>query len=246
MNSSRIIRSLAAIALAIAIVPAVSAQEKKETKQTRETRRVVIVKDGQVFTSDGTSRMPRLAARGFLGVQMVDLTPELREHFRVSKTAGVLVSKVVPDSPAARAGIRVGDIITAVDGQPVRWAGDLTRAVRDKKKGESVRIDYSRDGANATAIAAVAERERKEIDLRELNIDIPDIHVPAVEIPEIHVDIPDMQIPDAGKHLGEYFNSPEWKAKMAQIQNLDCGQMQDRMRQLETKMKDLEKRLGQK
>ncbi len=177
---------------------------------------------------------------------MVELTPELREHFRVAKTAGVLISKVVADSPAAKAGIRVGDIITAIDGQPVRWAGDLTRAVRDKKKGESVRIEYVRDGVNATATAAVAERERQEIDLRELNIEMPDINIPAVEIPEIHVEIPDIQIPDAGKHLGEYFNSPEWKAKMAQIQKIDCGQMQDRMRQLETKMKDLEKRLGQK
>jgi hypothetical protein len=76
----------------------------------------------------------------------------------------------------------------------------------------------------------VVERERKEVDLRDLNIDIPDI-----------------QIPDIGKNLGQYFNSPEWKAKMEHLQNLpDCAQMQDRMKKLESKMKDLEKRLSQK
>ncbi len=229
MNRSTITRSLAAIVLAFAIAPAVGAQEKKEV------RRTVIVKDGQVFTSDGTAHVQRLAARGFLGVQMIDLTAELREHFRVPKDSGVLVAKVVPDSPAVKAGIRVGDIITSIDGNRVESPGDVTRAVRDKKKGDSVRIGYSRDGANATATATVAERERKEIDLRDLDIQIPDIQ------------IPDIEIPDVGAHLEQYFNSPEWKAKVERLQQLpDCGKMQERMRQIESKMKDLEKRLGQK
>lgn len=203
----KIARNFLAMALAIAIVPtAFGADPKADSK--KEVRRTIVVKDGRVFTSDGAAPMLWLAARGFLGVQMIDLTPELREHFRVQKDAGVLVGKVVPESPAAKAGIRVGD----------------------KKKGDNVKIDYSRDGANATAMATVVERERKEVDLRDLDIETPDI-----------------QIPGIGKNLGQYFNSPEWKVKVEKLQNLpDCGQMQDRMRKLESKMKDLEKRLGQK
>jgi membrane-associated protease RseP (regulator of RpoE activity) len=220
------IGSFAAMVLALAIAPAAVAQ--------KEVHRTVIVKDGQIFTSDGSAaHLQRLRARGFLGVQMIDLTPELREHFRVQKDAGVLVSKVVPDSPAAKAGIRVGDIITAIDGSGVDSPDDVTRVVRDKKKGDTVRIEYSRDGVKATGTAGVVERERKEIDLRELDIQIPDI--------------PDIRIPDVAMHLDRYFNSPEWKAKMERLKNLpDCGDMQERMRKIESKMNDLQKRLGQK
>ena len=46
-----------------------------------------------------------------LGVGLTDLTPELREHFGVGGDAGVMISRVVEDSPAAKAGLRVGDII---------------------------------------------------------------------------------------------------------------------------------------
>jgi membrane-associated protease RseP (regulator of RpoE activity) len=220
------IGSFAAMVLALAIAPAAVAQ--------KEVHRTVIVKDGQIFTSDGTAaHLQRLRARGFLGVQMIDLTPELREHFKVQKDAGVLVSKVVPDSPAAKAGIRVGDIITAIDGSGVDSPGDVTRVVRDKKKGDTVRIEYSRDGVKATGTAGVVERERKEIDLRDLDIQIPDI--------------PDIRIPDVAMHLDRYFNSPEWKVKMERLKNLpDCGDMQERMRKIESKMNDLQKRLGQK
>jgi membrane-associated protease RseP (regulator of RpoE activity) len=223
MNTSRITGALAAIALVIAIVPTARGEE------TKQVRRVVVVKDGQVVTSDGAA-LPRLTARGFFGVQTIDLTPELREHFRVQKDAGVLVGKVVPDSPAAKAGIQVGDIITAIDGAAVGSPGDVARAVRDKKKGNTLRIDYTRNGANATAVATAVEREMKVVDLSDLDIQIPDI-----------------QIPDVGRHMEQYFNSPEWKAKMERLQQLpDCGDMRQRMRQLESKMKDLEKRLGQK
>jgi membrane-associated protease RseP (regulator of RpoE activity) len=222
MNTLRISRALAAILLAMAMVPAASGQETK-----KQVHRTVVVKDGQVFTSDGPGMVHLLAAHGFLGLQMIDLTPELREHFRVGKDAGVLVGRVVADSPAAKADIRVGDIITAVDGKAVDSPVDIARAVRNKKTGEAVRIDYSRDGVNAAATATVVERERKEIDLSDLDIRIPDI-----------------QIPDVGKHMEQYFNSPEWKTKMEHLQQLpDCTEMQQRMRQLESKMKDLEKRL---
>ena len=220
MNTSKIIRNLAAMALAIAIVPSAFGQEKKTVLRT------LVVKDGQVVTSDGPKpHVWRVAPRGFLGVQMIDLTPELREHYRVQKDAGVLVSKVVPDSPAAKAGIRVGDIITAVDGNRIDSPEDVARAVRDKKKGDGIRIDYSRGGANVTATANIVERERKEIDLSDL----------------------DIQIPDVATHIEGYFNSPEWKSRMERLQHLpDCGQLEENMRRLETKMRDLEKRMSQK
>jgi len=56
---------------------------------------------------------------GFLGVQLTDLTAELRTHFGVAADAGVMVAKVVDDSAAFRAGLAAGDIITRVDGESI-------------------------------------------------------------------------------------------------------------------------------
>ena len=82
----------------------------------------------------------------FLGVQLSDLTPELRAHFGVPEDAGVMVGKLVDDSPALRAGLEVGDIVTAVDGEPVASAPALARAVRGREDGDTVMLEVWRDG----------------------------------------------------------------------------------------------------
>ena len=80
-----------------------------------------------------------------LGVQLVQATPELREHLGGEDDTGVLVGKVLKGMPAEHAGIQVGDLITAVDGEPVSSAGEIIEALRDKS-GETVVIDLIRDG----------------------------------------------------------------------------------------------------
>lgn len=241
MTRSIIIRALAIVAAALAFAPAAGAADAPQPKPPKpptEVHRYVVVKDGKVITSD--SRAPRpmrfvmAGPRGYLGVQLTELTPELREHFRVPRDAGVMVAKIVADSPAAKAGLRVGDIITSVDGQRVDTPGDITRAVREKKSGDSVRIDYSRDGANATAMAAIEQREIRQVDLGDFDIHIPEINIPDIQVPDV-------------SGLNEYFNSPEWKAKVKQMQTMpDCRQLDAKMRELDRKMKELEKRLSQK
>lgn len=116
--------------------------------------------------------MKRLGERGsrlhlrhgggaFLGVQLSDLTPELRAHFGVPEDAGVMVGKIVDDSPALRAGLEVGDIVTAVDGEPVASAPALARAVRGREDGETVVLEVWRDGRMQKLSAALEEREEK-------------------------------------------------------------------------------------
>ncbi len=79
-----------------------------------------------------------------LGLQLVDATPELREHLGGSADAGVLVGKVMKGMPAEAAGIQVGDLIESVDGETIEDAGDLVRALEDKS-GESITIGVIRD-----------------------------------------------------------------------------------------------------
>ncbi len=102
---------------------------------------------------------------GFLGVLLAELTPELRAHFGVDEDAGVMISRVVDDSPAARAGLKVGDIITAVDGETVASGGRLARSIRSAEDGEAVLLEVWRDGAVQNISATIEERERQPLGL---------------------------------------------------------------------------------
>ena len=97
----------------------------------------------------------------FLGVQLSDLTAELRTHFGVPEDAGVMVGKVVNDSPAFRAGVEVGDIVTAVDGEPVASASALAGAIGGHEDGDTVVLEVWRDGRVQKISAALEERERQ-------------------------------------------------------------------------------------
>ena len=70
--------------------------------------------------------MPYAGGRGRLGVTIQSLTPELEEYFG-AKNGGVLVSSVTQDSPAAKAGLKAGDVITSINGRSVTGSGDLMR-----------------------------------------------------------------------------------------------------------------------
>ncbi len=99
---------------------------------------------------------------GYLGIELAELTPELRRHFGVDESAGVMVSKVLDDSPAARAGLKVGDIISAVEGEAVATSHGLASAIRKKEEGQSVLLEIWRDGSVSNLTAAVEERKPME------------------------------------------------------------------------------------
>lgn len=80
-----------------------------------------------------------------LGVMITPLTPELREHFGTAKDRGVLVARVEPRSPAAAAGLLVGDVLIDVRGELVDDATDVHAALAKAKPGESVRVLVVRD-----------------------------------------------------------------------------------------------------
>ena len=99
------------------------------------------------------------AGGGYLGVGLTELTPELRAHFGVPSGAGVMVSKVMDDSPAARAGLKAGDIIASVDGESVANGMALGKTIRAREDGEAVVLDVWRDGISNSITAAIEERE---------------------------------------------------------------------------------------
>ncbi len=80
-----------------------------------------------------------------LGVQLAHTTPELREHLGGIAETGILVSKVMEDTPAEDGGIEVGDLIVGAGGDEVGGAGDLIRALKDVD-GETIELEIVRDG----------------------------------------------------------------------------------------------------
>ena len=88
---------------------------------------------------------PFLSHRGRIGVQVEGMTPELRRYFHVPEDRGLLVVLVEPDRPAARAGLRVGDVITSAAGKPVSKSFDLIRIVAAAPAGEAIELGIIRD-----------------------------------------------------------------------------------------------------
>lgn len=82
--------------------------------------------------------------RGWLGVMIQGLTPELAESVGLDHAKGVLVADVSADSPAAKGGLRQGDVILSFDGKPVENARDLTRRVAAVKTGQAVDVNVLR------------------------------------------------------------------------------------------------------
>jgi len=93
-----------------------------------------------------------------LGVQLVETTPELRKHLGGDEDAGVLVSKILSGLPAQRAGLQVGDLIVAVDGESVATSDDLIQALRDKL-GQTFDVEIVRDHRTRTVEVTIPEPE---------------------------------------------------------------------------------------
>jgi len=89
---------------------------------------------------------PFFPHRGRIGVQVEAMTPELRGYFHAPQDRGVLVARVEPDRPAARAGLRVGDVIVSAAGEPLREPFDLIRRVAAAPAGETIEFGVLRDG----------------------------------------------------------------------------------------------------
>ena len=150
-------------------------------------------------------------------MRLIEITSELRAHFGAPRDAGVLVGEVDADTPAAKAGIEVGDVITAVDGERVGSTGDVSSTIHRKKAGETAQIDLIRGRASRRVSVQVEERKaERSIDLGDLGDHLRD-------------------------HAWAMHDLEKTRPLLGDLEGL--SRMRKRIAELEKRMSDLEKRL---
>jgi serine protease Do len=107
--------------------------------------------------------------RAYLGIQMLTLNPETKERlksdpnvpFEVTEERGALITRVVPDSPAARGGLRIGDVIVKVGGEEALTADRVQQIVETKSVGDKIPVEVRRAGQTQTLIVEAGQFPRQ-------------------------------------------------------------------------------------
>ncbi len=250
-------------ALALGFGPAAPAQESEEEERTV---RVMVLGDGQVEVLEDADEARVLVEKiavsapekaremadrlrstlavhwggAYLGVELVNLNEPLRAHFGVPEGSGVLVSNVVDDSPAARAGVQVGDIITRFDGNDVTSSRKLTTMVRKAEAGDPADLELWRDGKVETVSTTLDERPRPDLRAGSYSFSFRgkedldgDGEIDVFVAPE-----------DVHTKIQEYFNGDEWKERHEHVQRFLHERRPD-MKALEERLEALKKRLAE-
>lgn len=98
---------------------------------------------------------------GIMGVTIADVTPDNAKFFQMSKAVGAVVSDVNADSPGSKAGLKTGDVITAVNGKEVTDAGELQAEISQKQAGDTVQLQVARDGKTLNVPVTLAPLDSK-------------------------------------------------------------------------------------
>lgn len=196
-----------------------------------------------------------LGSRTYLGIEMVDLTDELRTHFEVPLDAGVMVSRVRDESPALTAGILVGDILTAIDGEPIKTPASLAMNVAHRENGETVTLEVWRDGQVENLEATLEERERTMVDIRRFHterIGDDDTEIDVVELEHAgfadltahlgQLELDPEALERALERLDEVLAAPEWNRRVVRFREHEHA-LQERILELEERLEGLEAEL---
>src|SRR5437879_9745371 len=196
----------AAIRLAVIALPGFSRKKQVEKQKVQRSAPTVIELDEpEVIELPGVPDIEQDDVRilmdgdgtGWLGVETHEVTTEKAKELKLPAERGVVLGKIVPDSPAAKAGLKENDVVTEINGQRVEGAAQFRRMVHEIPAGRSIQLTVWRDGRTQTISATLGKSEERHHAMKMV---APTPGTFAFRMPEIP-EIPSMEW-DGGRFLG--------------------------------------------
>lgn len=120
--------------------------------------------------------------RGWIGVRIQTVTPEIAESLGLDRARGALLGEITPDGPAAQAGLQVGDVVVTFDGKPVEAMRDLPRVVAETEVGRTVSLEYFRNGSTSSTSITLGRLEDFEASIAGTTPGVNNVPVPDGEV----------------------------------------------------------------
>jgi serine protease Do len=182
-----------------------------------ELQQPLIEKDDVTIFMDGDGS-------GWLGVETQEVTTERAKELKLSAERGVILGKIIPDSPAAKAGLKENDVVTEINGQRVEGAAQFRRMLHEIPAGRTIQLTVWRDGRSQSLNATLGKSEERH---RSMKMVTPTPGTFAFRMPDMNVipDIPSMEwnggmlfggsprlgidAEDLSGQLGTFFGAPD-------------------------------------
>jgi serine protease Do len=141
------------------------------------------------FLAAGLSAQVTVQVGGssYLGIGVADITAERAKALNLKEERGAEVTNLTTDSPAAKAGIKEGDVVLDYDGAAVEGIEQLTRLVRETPVGRQVKISVWRSGAAQTLTATIEARKGTVIRSDRFPMATPFLNLPQIELPRFEM-----------------------------------------------------------
>lgn len=141
-----------------------------------------------VIPWDYEARLVGAVARSFLGVDVCEVDKARAGSLNLKEERGVEITRVAEESPAARAGLKAGDVVLEFNGQRVEGTEQFVRLVRETPVGREVRLSVSRSGAPVQVNATIGTRKTRALrsgDMETFRFDMPRIDPPEIVMPDM-------------------------------------------------------------
>ncbi len=206
-------------------------QEIAELKAQQAAEGTVVRQDPQIFEmqeplaeKDDVTIFMDGEGSGWLGVETQEVTADKAKELKLSAERGVILGKIIPDSPAAKAGLKENDVVTEINGQRVEGAAQFRRMLHEIPAGRTIQLTVWRDGRSQTLNATLGKSEERRKNLKML---APTPGTFAFRMPDMNVipDIPSMEwnggmlfggsprlgidAEDLSGQLGTFFGAPD-------------------------------------
>lgn len=237
---------LAALGLLLVALPSTSQsnamrQETMESLQQRiqemaaQRANAALIAAREALPGDDDEKQIEIITRmdeggSWLGVELQDVDAAKVKELRLPAERGALLSSIVADSPAAKAGLKENDVVTEVNGQRVEGTMQFARMIREIPAGRAVQLTVWRAGKSQTVSATLGKREdRGEKQIRNFRFRMPAVP-PMPEMPRFNwrgnmmfEDHPRLGIDgdDLSGQLGEYFGAPDGEGVLVRGVNKD-------------------------